>query len=185
MIGRIIDVTIPLPAGSTGASEGSGSPAPRADNPTRVLAPDRGPGLAPSTDALPLEILMGKARVVSLNAPEEIGRGDLEELDLRDDLRLLVRTRHASSRRGGGFARLSADAAEYLGQIGIKLVGLEHLGRDHDPGGLRTLLEAGVVVVGGLDLAEVEPGDYEMVCLPLRIEGAPASPARVVLRARL
>ena len=47
-----------------------------------------------------------------------------------------------------------------------------------------TVLGAGVIVVEGLELSEVEPGDYEMTCLPLRLLGGDGSPARVVLRAR-
>ena len=47
------------------------------------------------------------------------------------------------------------------------------------------LLEAGVVIVEGLDLSEVEPGEYDMTCLPLRIVGAEGAPARVILRSRL
>ena len=38
------------------------------------------------------------------------------------------------------------------------------------------------MIVEGLDLSEVEPGEYDMVCLPLRLAGADGSPARVVLR---
>ena len=47
------------------------------------------------------------------------------------------------------------------------------------------LLEAGVVIVEGLDLSEADPGEYDMACLPLRIVGADGSPARVVLRKRV
>jgi arylformamidase len=46
----------------------------------------------------------------------------------------------------------------------------------------RTLLDAGVIVLEGLDLSEVPPGDYELLCLPLKILGGDGAPARVVLR---
>jgi len=46
----------------------------------------------------------------------------------------------------------------------------------------RTLLAAGVVIVEGLDLSEVEPGDYELICLPLKLVGSDGSPARALLR---
>jgi arylformamidase len=45
----------------------------------------------------------------------------------------------------------------------------------------RLLLTAGVVIVEGLDLAAVEPGEYQLVCLPLRITGGDGAPARAVL----
>jgi arylformamidase len=44
------------------------------------------------------------------------------------------------------------------------------------------LLGAGVIVIEGLNLSEVEAGQYEMYCLPLRIAGADGAPARVVLK---
>jgi arylformamidase len=37
------------------------------------------------------------------------------------------------------------------------------------------------VVVEGLDLRAVEPGDYELVCAPLRLVGSDGAPARVLL----
>jgi arylformamidase len=47
-----------------------------------------------------------------------------------------------------------------------------------------TLLGAGVWVIEGLDLRAVEPGDYDLICLPLKIEGSDGAPCRVVLRRR-
>jgi arylformamidase len=44
------------------------------------------------------------------------------------------------------------------------------------------LLEAGIWIIEGLNLAAVEPGDYELVCLPLKIAGGDGAPARAVLR---
>jgi len=80
------------------------------------------------------------------------------------------------------------DAAVYLAQAGLKLVGIDYLSVDRfgssDFEAHQALLGAGVVIVEGLDLSEVEPGDYDMACLPLRIVGADGAPARVVLRAR-
>ncbi|HLA76258.1 MAG TPA: cyclase family protein [Vicinamibacteria bacterium] len=146
-----------------------------------------------TVDQLPLEILMGKARVVQVAAPHSIERSDLEALDLRDDLRVLIKTRNSGLLRQpdfqGDFVFLRPDAASYLAQAGIKLVGFDYLSIDPYPSpehpAHHALLEAGVVVVEGLDLSEVEPGEYDMVCLPLRIEGGDGAPARVVLRPRL
>ena len=52
-------------------------------------------------------------------------------------------------------------------------------------GGLAHLESVGVVVVEGLDLSPVEPGEYDMTCLPLRVTGADGAPARVVLKPRM
>lgn len=146
-----------------------------------------------TVDELPLEILMGKARVVALNSREAVRRADLEELDLTSDLRLLIKTRNSGQLRQPvfqeGFVYLDPDAAAYLVDAGIKLLGMDYLSVEKfgskDFPAHHALLGAGVVVVEGLDLSEVEPGEYDMACLPLRIAGADGSPARVVLKARL
>ncbi|MET0553435.1 MAG: cyclase family protein [Vicinamibacteria bacterium] len=146
-----------------------------------------------TVDDLPLEILLGKARVVDLGGRDVVDRADLETLDLREDLRVLLKTRNSGQLRHQGFQEdyvyLTPDAATYLAQVGIKLVGFDHLSIEkfgsRDFAAHRALLEAGVVIVEGLDLSEVEPGEYDMTCLPLRIAGGDGSPARVVLRPRL
>ena len=156
------------------------------DAPAHFLAGGAG------VEQLPLEILMGKARVVELPVSERIERHDLQELDLSDDLRVLLKTRMSGQLRQPVFHQdhvyLTADAAVYLAQIGIKLVGIDYLSLEQfgssDYAAHRALLAAGVVIVEGLDLSEVEPGEYDMTCLPLRIPGADGSPARVVLRTR-
>jgi arylformamidase len=143
-------------------------------------------------DELPLEILTGKARVISVPAREAVDRAHLEALDLRDDLRLLVKTRNSGQLRQPefrpDFVHLTPEGASYLVQVGIKLVGwdclsLEKFGRRDYPAH-HTLLGAGVVIVEGLDLSQVEPGEYELTCLPLKVAGGDGAPARVVLRSR-
>jgi len=145
-----------------------------------------------TVDELPLEILMGKARVLEVPVRDRIRREDLEALDLRDDLRVLLKTRMSGQLRlpefQEDFVHLTGDAAVYLAQAGLKLVGIDYLSVDRfgsaDFEAHQALLGAGVVIVEGLDLSEVEPGEYDMACLPLRIVGADGAPARVVLRAR-
>ncbi|PYQ19198.1 MAG: cyclase, partial [Acidobacteria bacterium] len=87
------------------------------------------------------------------------------------------------------FVYLTGEAAVYLAQAGLKLVGIDYLSIDRhgskDHPAHLALLEAGVVVVEGLDLSQVEPGEYELTCLPLRVTGAEGAPARVVLRSRM
>jgi arylformamidase len=146
-----------------------------------------------TVDELPLEILTGKARIIALAVRESVERADLEELDLRDDLRVLFKTRNSGQLRQASFQEdfvyLSPEAATYLVQIGIKLVGWDYLSVEKfgskDFATHHALLGAGVVIVEGLDLSQVEPGEYEMSCLPLRIAGADGSPARVILKPRL
>jgi arylformamidase len=144
-------------------------------------------------DELPLEILLGKARVVELRSRDRVDRTDLEELDLRDDIRVLFKTRMAGQMLRPQFqpehVYLTEDAATYLVQAGIKLVGIDYVSFEK-PGSVdfpahHALLAAGVVIVEGLDLSDVEAGEYDLFCLPLRIPGADGAPARVLLRSRL
>src|SRR6266540_2438716 len=159
-------------------------------NATRITL---GTHLGTHVDEPALEILMGKARVVEVSARDRIDRADLEALDLRDDIRVLVKTRMSGQMHRPPVQEdhvyLTVDATNYLAQAGIKLVGIDYLSVDRfgtaDYPSHHALLEAGVVVLEGLDLSEVEPGEYEMTCLPLRIVGAEGAPARVILRTRL
>ena len=146
-----------------------------------------------TVDQLPLEILMGKARVVELAARDKIERAELEARNLRDDIRVLLKTRMSGQLRQPRFQEdfvyLTPDAATYLVQAGIKLVGIDYLSLEKygstDYAAHHVLLKAGVVIIEGLDLSDVEPGEYDMTCLPLRIVGADGAPARVILRTRL
>jgi arylformamidase len=206
---RIHDVTVPLAAGMTAYP---GDPA-FAVEPlqklgeapyalsrltmtthagTHVDAPAHFVPGGATVDQLPLEILTGKARVVEVLARERIDREDLEKLDLRDDLRVLLKTRMSGQLHRSAYQEdhvyVSHDAAVYLVQAGIKLVGFDYLSIDRfgstEFAAHQALLGRGVIVVEGLDLSEVEPGEYEMACLPLRLAGGDGAPARVVLRAR-
>ena len=84
-----------------------------------------------TVDELPLEILMGKARVVDLGGRDSVDRADLEAVDLREDLRVLLKTRNSGQLRQQAFQEdyvyLTPDAATYLAQVGIKLVGFDYL----------------------------------------------------------
>jgi arylformamidase len=159
---------------------------------THVDAPAHFLAGGATIDQLPLEILLGKARVVELSTRERVDRADLEALDLADDLRVLLKTRMSGQMLKAGYQEdhlyLTVDAAQYLAQAGLKLVGFDYLSIDRfgsaDFPAHHALLEAGVVLVEGLDLSEVEAGEYEMSCLPLRVGGGDAAPARVVLRSR-
>ena len=187
---RLIDVTLPL---STAPRSFPGNPPFELGHAgTHVDAPAHFMKGGATVDQLPLEILVGKARVLEVPGVETIERKDLEKADLRDDIRLLIKTRmsaqsRADSRHDDSVA-LSEDAATYLVQAGIKLVGFDDLSIEargsSDMKAHQVLLGAGVIVVEGLDLAQVEPGDYDMTCLPLRLVAAGGAPARVVLRMR-
>jgi len=160
---------------------------------THVDAPYHFLAEGATVEALPLEILMGKVRVVQVGSREAIDVADLEALDLSDEIRVFFKTRMSGQLKSSvfqeDFVYLTTAAAARLVQAGIKLVGIDYLSVERyqspDFGAHHALLRAGVVIVEGLDLSDADPGEYDMVCLPLRIVGADGSPARVVLRKRI
>lgn len=157
---------------------------------THVDAPvhfvDGGAGV----DALPLEILCGRARVIELTSRKAIAAEDLERLDLSEDIRLLIKTQN--SRWWGDptfhsdYIGIGESAAKLLVHHGVKLVGVDYLSVEpYGAEGAPThqlLLGAGTIVIEGLNLRDVDPGVYDMYCLPLAIVGSDGAPARVVLR---
>ena len=145
-----------------------------------------------TVEGLSLDVLVGPAVVVDCGEASTLGPPELEALGLAVGTeRLLLRTsnsdRWAVSERGFGedYVALSEDGAEWLVRAGVRLVGIDALSIQRfgePPGTHTTLLAAGVVVLEGLDLAGVEPGPYELLCLPLRLVGADGAPARAILR---
>jgi arylformamidase len=144
----------------------------------------------PGAEALPLEMLLGRTRVVEIDSHHGIGAEELAHLDLTGELRVLFKT--GNSRFWGSpefrtdYVGVTSSGAERLIASGIKVVGVDYLSVEQfrTPGAPahRLLLGAGAIVIEGLDLREVEPGIYDMLCLPLRIVGADGAPARVLLR---
>ncbi|MFL6213053.1 MAG: cyclase family protein [Blastocatellia bacterium] len=140
-------------------------------------------------DRLPLELLMGRARVVEVTSPR-IDETALEEFDFTADARVLFKTRNSylwsQPRFVEDYVYITPGAARALVSGGIKVVGIDYLSVEQY-GSEKfethvTLLEAGTLIIEGLDLREVEPGDYDLICLPLKIKDGDGSPARVVLR---
>jgi len=144
-----------------------------------------------SLDELPFDAVIGPARVLPISNSRCIALDELQAHDLRPGERILFRTSNSdrcwrSDSFVEEFAYVSADAARYLVERGIRTVGIDYLsvgGYEVDMEEThRILLEAGVWIIEGLDLSHVEPGDYELFCLPLKIAGGEGAPARAVLR---
>ena len=157
---------------------------------THVDAPRHFISGAPGIDSIGPEVLLGPARLFQLPEAHHIDRNLLERLNLKGIERLLFGTRNSALLKQRQFeqdyAFISEDAARYLVDMGIKLVGVDYLSVDQYQDKTRpahhTLLGAGVVIVEGLDLTGVPAGDYELFCLPLKIKDGDGAPARVFLR---
>lgn len=145
---------------------------------------------APGVEGLAPEALIGPAVVVDASpVPGDIDAAALDALGLPDGVeRLLLRTRGGPLWERERFTRdfpgLTEDAARALVDRGVRLVGIDYLsiaaGSDPLPVH-RVLLDRGVAIVEGLDLRRVEPGPYELVCLPMLLWGRDGAPARALL----
>ena len=138
-------------------------------------------------EALPLEALIGPAEVVDAAAATvALDLVTLRNLELppRGSKRILFKTRNSQlwnrDEFTRDFVRLDGKAAAYLVERGARLLGIDYLSIG-DAEAHRVLLSAGVVCVEGLDLRGIEPGAYELICLPLKLVGSDGAPARAVL----
>ena len=162
---------------------------------THVDAPAHFIEGAGKIDSLPLDVLIGPARVIRVPDDRmEIDPEFLNECDLTNVTRVLFHTRNSSFWNEGfrkDFTHVLPEAAELLVARGIKLVGNDYLSVEKFHSGHHrthlTLLRNGVVIVEGLNLTDVPAGDYELICLPMKIaDGAgDGAPARVVLRTQV
>jgi arylformamidase len=135
---------------------------------------------------------VGEAYVADLPDVETITASSLEHLALPPGVtRLLLRTRNSALWAGemGAFREdytaLTSDAAQWVVDRGIRLIGVDYLSVQHYHDGPLThqiLLHAEVVILEGLNLGHVAPGEYELLCLPLKLVGADGAPARAILR---
>ncbi len=146
-------------------------------------------------DKLPLDVLIGRVRVVEIDKnAAAVDAAQLENVDLKGVERVLFKTRNSEfwNDLGQGFQTdftyIAPDAAQKLVDLGVKLVGIDYLSVEkfgsEDFQTHITLLKNQVIIIEGLDLREVSGGDYELICLPLKIaEGTgDGAPARTVLR---
>ncbi len=139
-----------------------------------------------SAEFLPLDRLMGPCRVLNLiGVRGGISQADLEGFDIKPGSFILLRT--DNSLEDGfrpDFVYLSENGGNYLSRLRVAGVGIDSLGIERDQPGHGThmaLLQKGILIIEGLVLRDVVPGDYLMVALPLKIQGAEGAPARVVL----
>lgn len=138
------------------------------------------------TDAVPLQSLVGPARVIEIEDAGAVTQAELLNHNLEHSQRLLFKTSNSQRCWTGpefvsDFVSLAEDAANYLAELKTLAIGIDYLSVG-SPEVHRTLLGAGVAIIEGLNLSEVNPGEYEFVCLPLRITGGDGAPARALLR---
>ena len=142
-------------------------------------------------DSMPLDATVGRARVIEIDDPKSIKRGELLSHGILPGERILFKTRNSdgawnSDQFDEDFVFISHDAAAHLAECGVRCVGVDYLSvggfREDGPETHHALLGAGIWIIEGLNLHGIEPGDYELACLPLRLIGSEGAPARAIIR---
>lgn len=158
---------------------------------THVDAPEHFVAGGARIDEIDLDPLLGPAVVVDAGDADRVDAGLLDAAPIpHGTTRLLIRT----SDSGGwasepafreDFVALTADASQWVVDRGIRLIGIDYLSVQRFEDGPAThqiLLRAGVLILEGIDLGAVAPGPYELICLPVKLAGGEAAPARAILR---
>ncbi|MGA2331094.1 MAG: cyclase family protein [Syntrophales bacterium] len=147
---------------------------------------------AEGVDQLLFDSLIGLARIIEIADTDTIREKELAIHRIKKGERILLRTRNSIKKilyRDAfteDFVYLEKGAAEFLVFRGIKTLGVDYLSvggyKKNGPDVHRTLLSAGILVIEGLDLTEVLPGNYDMICLPIKIQDSDGAPARVIVK---
>ena len=141
-------------------------------------------------DEVDTALYFGKALLIEVpSSAGDIEARHLEGIELPP--RVLFKTRNSEYPINGPFvkeyAAVAEDAAELLVRAGVKLVGVDYLSvesfhAEFEHPVHKKLLGEGMVVVEGLNLSEIKPGDYELICMPLKIKHGDGTPVRAALR---
>jgi arylformamidase len=137
---------------------------------------------------LDLSIYCGKAKVIHLQEVEVITAHELKKAGLSETERLLIRTDSWDDplRFPEEFSYFHPDAAAYLKEIGVKLIGVDvpsvDFMKSKELPAHHSFLEHSIFILEGLDLSAAEQGDYELIALPLPIVDGDGSPVRAILR---
>jgi arylformamidase len=158
---------------------------------THVDAPCHFLQEATAVEDLSLDILMGPAYVAHLPEVKAVTAANLEALNLPPKAtRLLLHTTNSQlwannvTEFNKDFVALTADASQWLADKGIRLIGVDYLSVQRYYDSTLTheiLLEAGIIILEGLNLTNVAPGMYRLICLPIKLVGSDGAPARAVL----
>jgi arylformamidase len=145
-----------------------------------------------SSDSLHLPDLIGPCYVAELSGQGPITRQELIAQNLGPATRVLLKTNNSDLWQSKptafypDFRALCLDAARYLGELGVKLIGIDYLSIEsfHAPKNEvhKFLLGQNILILEGLNLGRVNSGTYELICLPLKLAAVEGTPARAILR---
>jgi arylformamidase len=144
-------------------------------------------------DTMPLNALLGPARIIESQDPESVKAEELVQYDIQPGERILFKTQNSEKAYKSyelykDYIYIDPDAAQFLVEKKISVVGIDYIAagsyhhREKNVKTHMTFFENGVWVLEAINLAGVRPGPCELACLPLRIRGGDAAPARAIVR---
>jgi arylformamidase len=162
-------------------------------NGTHIDAPFHFMAEGTTIDMMPLDTAIGSARVIEIKDPVSIKLEEVEPYDIKEGERILFKTRNSSYAYNTtdfvtDYVYCTNEVAYYLKDKRIRLVGVDYvtIGNQKDLENIKTvhetLLGNGIYIIEMLNLDGVTPGNYEMICLPLRMEKGDAGPCRAIIR---
>lgn len=156
---------------------------------THIDAPSHFIAHGKTIDELDPLCCTGKARVIDMtHVTNCITKTDIEHITNLADCIVLFKTKNsfidAYAPFNPNFIYIAADAAEYLVQQNIKAVGIDYLGIERNQPGHpthHTFMQQNIPIIEGLRLQQVKARSYFLWCLPIKIPGLDAAPARAIL----
>jgi arylformamidase len=137
---------------------------------------------------LDLNLYIGPARVINMLGKESIGPADLIDIDLDGCQRVLFRTLAwvNPTEFPEKIPHIEPDLAPFLASKGVKLIGLDVPSVDpidsKELPAHHSLNKHGIHILESLQLDKIDPGDYELIALPLPLVNGDGSPVRAILR---
>ncbi|EAZ92988.1 cyclase family protein [Crocosphaera chwakensis] len=142
-------------------------------------------------DQMPLDTTIGKARVIEIKNPKQITVAEIAPHNIQIGERILFKTQNSNRALKSetfveDFVHISTEAAKYLAEKKVRTVGVDYLSVGGYQGNVvevhQALLGSGIWAIEGLNLSQVEPGEYELICLPIKLQDGDAGLARAILR---
>src|SRR5699024_9405470 len=141
-------------------------------------------------EELDVNMYIGEAKVIDVTDEDKITVEALQKYDLTGVKRVLIKTRKEINQEQFPEEYMVVDEAvgAYLRTYGVQLLGTESPSVDSVNSkellAHHALHENGIFILENIVLTDVEPGMYDLIALPLKIEGADGSPVRAVIRKR-
>lgn len=137
-------------------------------------------------ESVPLSVLVGPCRLVDARGQEALSVAFLQTVELADRTLFFTGQPNDWTAFPQQFTYVEPEAVAYLASRGVRLYGTDCPSVDpltsKELPAHRAFARAGVYILEGLALEGVPAGSYELMALPLRLEGADASPVRAILR---